>query len=185
MPRDLNTKNAEQAQAEKLTTILLADLHFTELATYVTTAPFNILVNANNYLGVGSFGSASAIHEVGDVRSTGVSLTLSGIDPSLVSIALNENYQGKKAIIYIGFLNEDENLVARPSIIYRGMMDVMSVQLGEQSSVSLTIESRSVALLRAKDIKFNNADQQHLFENDKALEFVEEMVEKEIVWNAS
>lgn len=182
MTRDISAPNEAVLNDDVIRPIVLAKLEFGGGTVYVNNSPIMLTFGGNNYDGVGNFGGVSKVSETASIQSTSLELSLSGVDPALVSIALNENYQGKKATVYLGFLDSDFALVDDPTLIFKGRMDTMPIKLDKESVVGLTIESRLADLFRPRVIRFNNAEQQQLFPGDKGLEFVEEMVEKEIAW---
>ena len=58
----------------------------------------------------------------------------------------------------------------------------MDVQLGKTATVQLSIQSRLVDWDKARIRRYTNEDQQNFFSGDKGLEFVSQMVEKDLVW---
>ncbi|MCH8035958.1 MAG: VWA domain-containing protein [Proteobacteria bacterium] len=53
---------------------------------------------------------------------------------------------------------------------------------GETATVTVTVESRLIAWERAKIRRYTNEDQQQRFSGDKFLEFVNQTMDKEILW---
>ena len=182
MTRDVDALNATESAASVARPVVFAKLDFATAPVYVNTSHMTLTFGDNDYLGVGNFGGVSAITETADTQATGIELSLSGVDASLLSIALNEDYQGRGAEIYLGFLDTGYSLIADPDLVFRGRMDIMPISIGEAAEIKLTVESRLADLLRPRVILFNNSDQQDIYPADKGLEFVEEMVEKQIVW---
>ena len=61
-------------------------------------------------------------------------------------------------------------------------MDTMPIEVGAQASIQLTVESRLVDWERPRDRRFNHPDQIAEYPDDKGLEYVAQMAEKELVW---
>jgi hypothetical protein len=143
----------------------------------------DITWGGDTYTGVGSLGSVGVSEEVSDLSNTPLNLTLSGIPNDLISILLNEYYQGRRATLYLGYLDmTTRQLVADPIILYRGLIDTADIQQDKTCTVTLSVQSRfaawDVPLIR----RYNNADQQARYPGDKGLQFVEQAVDKQIIW---
>ena len=106
----------------------------------------------------------------------------SGIPPSYLSIALGDDYQGRDVKIYTGLLDEGHQLIADPALVFQGRMDYMSIAMAETATIAITAENHLANWNRPRVRRFNDKDQQDKYPGDLGLEFVEQMVEAEIVW---
>ncbi len=140
--------------------------------------------NSNTYSGVGSLGVIEAIEETTDLKATGIRMTLSGVASSLISVALDEDYQGRTLRAYLCFFDTDHVLIGDAVLMFAGRMDVMTiVDTGDEASIQLTAESRAVDLERVGEaFRYTDEDQQRLFTGDLGCRFVEELVDKSIAW---
>ena len=84
--------------------------------------------------------------------------------------------------MYLGFLDANYALVADPFVAFKGRMDSMDIELGKTASIQIGIESRLVDWDKARIRRYTNEDQQNYFAGDKGLEFMSEMVDKQLVW---
>lgn len=134
------------------------------------------------FLGVGSLGKISPLEEGDDLRARGFSLSLSGIPPEMLSLSLQESYQGRRASIWIAVLNSDYQLVANPIGPWIGRIDTQDGELGETATVTINVESRLIDWERPRIRRYTDADQQLAYPGDRGCEFVSQMVEKELVW---
>ncbi|MFQ5535577.1 MAG: hypothetical protein ACE5EM_12240 [Sphingomonadales bacterium] len=133
--------------------------------------------------GVGDLGSIDAVAETADRRENGMQLTLSGIDPDLLTSALEENYQGRSAKLWIAFLDASHQVIGEPVSVFGGIMDVMSAADGDETgALSVQCESRDVQTRRSSTSLLTDQEQQRLHPGDKGLEFVMELQSKEILW---
>ncbi len=133
------------------------------------------------FFGVGSMGSISLIGESSTLQAQGVELTLSGIPPANIALAF-ENARGRVGKVWVGFFDSDYALVADPIPVFSGLIDNSSMDIGEESTVTIFMESRLINWERIKIRRYTNEDQQQRFPGDKFLEFVNQVVEKEILW---
>jgi len=165
--------------------LVLVEMEFSGGTTRACNAGYNFVWGGHTWIGVGNLGKIGAIQEGKDLQMYGCSLELSGIPPEMVAIALNNEYQGNPATIWFAPLDENYTILADPIIVFKGRMDTMPIELGETATIQLTIESRLVDWERPRISRYNDVDQQKLHPGDKGLEFIAQMVEKELVWGGS
>ena len=108
-------------------------------------------------------------------------MSLSGIPASHISAAF-ENAQRRAGKVWVGFLDSSYALVSDPVLVFSGLVDNSSITLGETATVTIFLESRLITWERVKIQRYTNESQQQLFAGDKFLEFVNQMVEKELIW---
>jgi hypothetical protein len=174
MTRTITTNSNNAAQAAHVRMCLLAKLEFDSATIYVNNADRTIVFGGNSYLGIGDFGTLSNVEESSILSAARVNLTLSGVNPSMVSIAFNEQYQGRGATIYMAFFDDNYVLVADPMVIFKGTMDNMNIKLGAEGMITLSVISRMDDWSKAKIRRYNNEDQQSIYVGDKGLEFAEQ-----------
>jgi hypothetical protein len=140
----------------------------------------------DTYTGVGRLGSVSTADEVSDLSLTTIKLTLSGLPNDLTSILFNQQYQGRTATLFIGYLNPAfPVLVDDPMILYRGLIDTANFATDKNFSITLSIGSRFSAWSSPNIRRYNNADQQGRFPADKGLQFIEQTTNKTIIWGGA
>jgi hypothetical protein len=139
--------------------------------------------DSKTWSGVGYFLGMTPISETTELRAEGVQISLSGIPSSLLSTALNDNYQGRACNIWLGFLNDDKTIIADPVKVLTGRMDDMKIDEGpETSKITLSVENILIDLNR-KDTKRSNHESQQLdYPGDLAYEFQTANVDKKITW---
>lgn len=117
--------------------------------------------NGEVYSGVGNLGGVSSYTETTELKANGMSFTLSGVPSSLISLALQEEFQQRRATLWLGFFDDSVSpgLLDDPIIIFRGRMDTMDIVRGaETSSVSISAESIFIALERAPMRRYMSED---------------------------
>lgn len=154
----------------------------TRLWTGVGDIAFEAGSGSETFTGAGDLATVSAIEETNDIESSNASFSLSGINSSLISLALSENYQGRDATLYLGLLSSGA-VVADPYILFRGKMDTMDiVDSGETASIQVKAQNRLVALQKAKPRRFTQEDQKLVDSTDIGLAFVNDLQDKTITW---
>lgn len=184
--RDITSTTAAAAAASTIHPVLFAKLQLDSGDILAHTELGDIAFGGDTYIGVGKFGGITPADEVSDLSRTPISLTLSGIPNDLISILLNENYQGRRATIYLGYLDlTTRALVDTPVILYRGNIDTGDIQRDKNCTVTLSVESRFAQWETPLVRRYNNADQQNRYPADKGFEYAEQATDKQIFWGGT
>ena len=169
-------------RSDNVPLLVLVELDFAGGVVRCCNAGYNFVWDGQVWTGLGNLGGISGASEGQDLQMYGITLTLSGVPPELVAVALGSGYQGRDATIWLATLNSDYSILTDPVIIFRGRMDTMPVEIGQEATIQLTIESRLVDWERPRIRRYNHADQITEYPTDKGFEFVPQMSEREIVW---
>jgi hypothetical protein len=147
-------------------------LDFTSGMVRVHDGIGSISWGGNTYDGVGTLGGVEQVDESVDVIARPLSLTLSGVETSLVSTAMTETYQNRTVTIYLGFLDETTNAVIdTPEVSWEGRMNQMSISSSEGGAViKLSCEHRLRREMRIA--RYTNEDQQLLHSGDRFFDLV-------------
>lgn len=182
MARNITVAALTAASAANVRPVSFVRLAYDSGTIFVSSAAMDFTFNSETYLGLGNVGSITSIEESAEVKANGMALTISGVPSDFISDSLNEDYQGRDARVYLGFLDDNLQLIADPMLAFRGRMDTQDISLGQTATISLTLESRLIDWDRPRIRRYTNEDQQNEYPSDKGLEFVSQMVEKEINW---
>jgi hypothetical protein len=160
----------------------LAEFEFASGDVYFTNSPTTVTWSGKTYVGLGNLSNVEPIKESVDLQAIGLKFILSGANSTIANIALTEHVQGKLAFLYVAFMN-DGLIIGDPVLEFAGRVDNMVVTESEGStSIQLAVESRMADWARPNVRRFNSTDHKEDYPNDKFFDFVENMVEKEIVW---
>ena len=152
------------------------DLAFSGGNVTVWTGLGNITFASTTFVGTG---------ESGAVQANGLNINFNGLDSTLVSTALTENYQGRSAIVYMGSLTSAYQVVADPYVLFKGRMDTMDIaDDGQRADIQISCESRLIDLGRPRVRRYTQVDQQTEFPDDAGLDFISSLQEKSIRWSA-
>jgi hypothetical protein len=163
--------------------LMLVDLEFGSGTLYLCNASYNFDWNGHTYLGAASCGTIEEIPEPSDLSMSGIKMTLSGVDPAKVTIALDEHYQGQPVTIRLAPLDDDYQVIDDPVIVFVGRMDVMEVVIDKTAVITVTAESRLTDWNRASIRRYNHEDQTSVHPTDMFFQYVPQMIEKELLWN--
>lgn len=162
-------------------------------------------INGEAYIGVGTLLGISSVEETSELYATGASVSLSGVPSDMIALALTEQYQGRKAYIYLGVTGgvgdwvildakwndggawndvqvwQDSGLSA--SQIYSGYIDQMNIdEQSDTSVISMTIESKLIDLERVRVYNYTSATQKAEYPADKGFDFVDSLQGKTYNW---
>jgi len=206
MSRNLNLSTISDINKDTVNPFFAAELQFdgNNLIRMWTGQGTLVLADGSQWVGLGQLLSISAIEETSEMAVKGATLTLSGVPQSLLSLALSNPYQGRVCRIYFGTFTIGQLLQQSSSYIllqdgsridlqsgaessfseiFSGYMDQMNVDEGpESSTIELTVENKLIDLERARTARFTNFYQKSVYPNDKGLEFVEDLQDRQIPW---
>ena len=139
-------------------------------------------INSQTYTGTGNLLTIDGLEEVSDLSARGTTLTLNGLDSTIVSYALTEEYQGRLVTIYWGVGSDTVE-------VFSGFMDKMTIQdAGETSTISLTVESRLIVLERNSVRRYTRESHaavrtsKSLTGDDTFFDWTTQLQDKQIVW---
>ncbi len=137
-----------------------------------------------NFLGKGGSLAFSFPSETVEQRATSGTVTLGGLDPSILAIADTENYQGRRITIWTGAFDTTTGaLIADPTIEFRGLMDTMEpTDDGSTATIVLGVVSRAAAFDRPSLRRYTPEDQALRDPTDKGFDFVAGLQDKVITW---
>ncbi|CAN5264128.1 hypothetical protein BH10PLA2_BH10PLA2_00720 [soil metagenome] len=182
MTRNLDSATETASQQPTISPIALVKLEFDSGDVRFHTWLGDITYDGEVYTGAGQLGFIGPIDEDSDLTRNTMEIGLRGIPSDIIAIVLGENFQGRPATIYFGYLDSSTmQLVGEPAP-FTGKMDYPTIRIGQQCQVRLMIEDEFAILDKPKARRYNNADQQARFPGDLGLEFVEQSTEKSIYW---
>ena len=124
-----------------------------------------------------------AVEETSEIKATNLNVALSGLDSSILTAALNANYQNRLFTCFLGMLNESYGLVNNAYQLFQGRMDSMTINdSGEEVIISLSVESRLIDLEKPNETRYTSEEQKRLFSGDLGLDFVTDLQDKDINW---
>ena len=187
MSRDFPTNVADALVAQHVATVTFVKLEFASATLYLHNSIGTYTWESQDWLGVGDLGDISAIEEGAEISPYKITLSLSGIDSTISNAALNEDYYMRPVTLYIGALDADDDLLADPTEVWAGFMDLMTVSLGEQGGdeIALIAESELAKFDRASNLKYTDANQQAVHSGDLFFGFLKDIEGAKIQWGTA
>lgn len=183
MARDITSGFQTEIEAKELNAGILIHLEFDSGDIFIHSGYGDLEWNGNTFLGAGHLLAIEPIQESSVIKAIGTTLVLAGVDPALLSIALQENYQGKNVYIWFAVQDADRALINDPYMIFKGTADVMRIQVEEETAqISVTVENELIDLFKPRERNYTPEDQKTVYPSDKGLDHIKSIQDAEIVW---
>ena len=183
MTRSLTTALKNETLASEIQPIFLVSLNFSSGFVRMWSGIGDLTWDSKLWTGTGTLLSLDAIQESTDISAHGISLNLNGIPSALIETILTEHYQGRSAIVYIAALNSSLAIIADPYILWKGRMDTMVIQDGDETAmITMSAENRLIDLERQRERRYTDQDQKNVYPSDKGLEHVAAQLDRELNW---
>ena len=135
-------------------------------------------IESNTYTGAVSLLSISGLDEVADLSAKSITVTLSGLDETVLALALAEPYQRRKLRVLFGVVGNSASVE-----LFAGQMNTMTIEdSGETSTVSILVDSKLVELERASNRRYTSESQKSRHSGDTFFDYVALLQDKQLVW---
>lgn len=181
MTKDIPASIVTESQKNAVRNILLLKLEFDSGDVRVHSNLGDVTFNSEVYQGVGTLGTIGGMQENAELSSSQISVSLSGVNNALLSLFLSDDFHGRPATVYFGFMDSSGVLI-NAFIIFNGFMDTDSIVSGENSTITLKINNNLSLWDRKKLTLNNNEDHQKDFPGDDFFEFVTDLRFKNYAW---
>ena len=175
MSRNLPTNTANAIASQHVgEEIMFAKLEFPDGTLYLHTSLGTYTWGGQDWSGVGSWGGIEGIEEAQQISSYSATLTLSGLDSTLLNEALSQDYFMRPVTIYFGVANENDVLVDTPTQIWAGFCDSLQLSVGADGGdvIRLVCESELVQFERSANLRYSDNAQQNVHSGDTFFQFL-------------
>jgi len=204
--RDISTAISDILNGSSLTPFFAITMVLDSGTINMWTGIGDLVTDTATYSGVGTMLDIGQIDETAEMSASGATVVLSGIPSSMLSLALDEQYQGRVATIMFGvtsftasswaisngFWNDakvwldseiwyDSNYQIMD--VFSGYLDQMNIsESSDTCTISVSIESKLIDLERPRIFRYNSASQKSLYPSDLGFDFVESLQNKQFTW---
>lgn len=184
MPRiDATDTFIAALQANLLRPAVFVSAAFASATLYLWSGRGSVTWNGHTWLGVGTMGSIAPVEEGSTVEARGTTLTLSGIDVTVLGDSLTDLRQGLPVTVWFALFDDTLALIPNPVIAFQGRMDQPTISHdGQTCTIQINCESRLMDLNTPAERRYTNEDQQRDYPNDRGFEFVNSIQEVTIYW---
>jgi len=186
MSRNLSSAMQSAVEADVVRPIVLVTCAFDSGDLNLWNGIGTLTVSSVDYVGAGTLLNIGEIAESSELQANGITVTLSGITDPLLAKARDEDYQGRELTVKLGAMDASNGVITNPVTVFSGFMDTMVINdSSETATIQVNVENRLIEFERTRIRRYTAEDQKIDYPNDKGLEFVAEMAEKEIAWGRS
>ena len=180
MVRAMTAAMAAELAKPKPRSFLLVELDFPTAPLRLTNRRFDVTFNGDLYLGNGELVEVSEIEETTEVSPAGLTITLAAT-ATLRNIVATEFFQGRRARLWLGFMDAAGAVIAAPIPLAGGAMDSADyVDDQEEPTLRLAIVTALRDLTIARERRWSSEDQKAVFPGDTGLRYVEAIQDFEI-----
>ena len=181
MSRSLPAALATEFGKDQLELFYAVELAFSSGTIRFWTGYGEIEADGETWSGSGPVMQISSSTENTDLSANGLQLTFSGLNTTVVSFVLGENYRGRIAKVYIGAFVD--NVATDLYQIWAGRIDTMTiVENGQTATVQIAIENILIDLERPRLRMYTDEEQKTRYPGDQSLSAVAGLQDRQIVW---
>jgi hypothetical protein len=183
MARSLLSTAQAQLIARNVRLLFLFPLEFADGTLYLHTALGDITWSGHTWHGAGPLLSMGQMSEGSDVQAEGITLTLSGIDPTMLAECRDQAKTGGWAQLFLAFLDDSGAIVPDPIPLYGGLIDEPKFSIDvPTSTVTIVIENRLSDLKRSRGGRYTDQDQRQRDPTDISLKWVSYLQDQHFEW---
>ena len=177
MPRDINTITQTELSKGLVLPALFFRGDFLVINIRVWNGYNDFVLLGETYTANGVFLGVSNIQEVGAIVSSGFSVSLSGIDDSVISTILQAGNKKLLGKVYLCFLDlADHSIVGEPIILCSGFLSESKIENNPEGvNVNLQYENESIFFKDDSKHKYTHEGQRAFYSNDDGFEYVSYM----------
>lgn len=166
MARNISAAYITEVTAKQLRPIFLVKLAFDSGDLNLWNGIGDFTFEGDTYTGAGDLGNIGEMTETGDIKATGLSFSLSGVNSAILSSAQNEDFQERSAKVWMIVL-DDNNAIIDSFLVFDGRMDTMIIEEGGFTDIiTVTAETVLISLERPNERRYTPEDQKKEFPND-------------------
>lgn len=186
MARDLTAGVITETDAAAVRPAVFGKFFYDSGTLFLWTGVGSKVWNGNTYSGLGNLVSIGRIEESQVLKANGIQLGLNGLDSANISLALNENYSGRRVELYFAFLDSAWAVITDPYMFFAGNLDVMEIQddPNGQARILMTAENEMVALFKANGRMYTAEDQKAYYPTDTGLDYIVSIQDADIIWKS-
>ena len=159
MTKNIPASLVAESQKDAVSQIILLKLEFDSGDVRIHTNIGDVIFDSEVYQGVGDLGKITPIEENQELSASSLTVSLSGVNPSLLASFLTEDFHGRPATVFFGFKNSS-NVLIDAFIVFKGFMDSDNIVVGETGTISLKLTNNLALWDRTKLSHYNNEDHQ-------------------------
>jgi len=205
MSRSIDATLRDLLEEKEVQPFFAAQLDLDEGPLRLWTGYGEITIDGNTFIGAGNLLGFSGFEEVNDLSAKSITISLSGLDETVLSLALTEPISNRKVRVYYGatvpsdglgatwdddtfwdddtYWNDDGTRVTYAQQIWTGYANTIPFEDdGQTATVSLSVDSKLVRLNEASNRRYTHESQQARHPGDTFFSFVADLQDKDVAW---
>lgn len=181
--RQIDTKTAVKLAEDHQNIVFAIKAEFDTDDILLHTSLGDLVIDGETYEGAGELLAISEIEDSNDLKSAGVTFSITGMDEQVLGYALTENYQNRPITLLMAFLSGGTDQVVASMVLYKGRMVQMNISDDPNgASIVLQTENRLMDLRRPSNYRYTKESQASLYANDSSLNEVAKIQDMKINW---
>lgn len=173
----------DSMEQPSVTMIIAVAIYFDSGTTRVHSGTGVLSIDGQTFVGVGNLGDVGGVTEENTTSASTMSLTLSGLDMTLVGQTLNENCVGRDVKCYIATMNE-RGQVTNANVLFEGFISDTAMQAGTTNAITYTVSNIFEKWSSGIPDRYTDESQQRLHPGDRFFRYVAQMAERSIYWGS-
>ncbi len=167
MPRTIDNDTKLESKKNVIQQVALVEILHSVAPIRLHTGIGDLVHDSNTYQGVGTLGAISAISENVSMAASGMNLSLSGIDNSLISTFQRKDIHNSDVTLWHGYFNNSTGALLVPVMIFNGFVNNTNINIGDKTSViSVNIINEITRWQKNTPKRFNDQSQKSDYPND-------------------
>ena len=184
----IDTRSALRLVEETQQAVFAIKAEFDTSTVLLHSGLGDLTINSETYTGAGTLLGISDIEDANDLKSSGVTFQLSGMNATVLGYALNENLQNRNITLFLAFLSAGTDHVEGFMTLYKGRMISSSIADTTDQGVIVTLqtENRLLDLDRTSNFRYTKESQIALNPSttDTGFDAVDKLQDIEISWGS-
>ena len=179
----IDSSIADYLAADHQVLFLAVKAEFDTETIRVWSGDYDLSISGDSYTGVGTLLNISNIEDTLELKSSGLSVALAGMDATVLNLALTENYQNRFITVFLGYLSGGTDTVVGKMTLFKGRMQSMAINDDPNgSTITIDAENRLIDLERPSNLRYTKESQKFIDSTDTCFNRVASLQDKEIIW---
>ena len=171
--RIFSSETLAALQADSATErVFLLKLDFSSGPIYMSTGSRDLVHDGQTWEAVGGGLTIGSVEESGDLKGQGIDLVISGVDPTLISVLLGQDFRGREVRVWQAILDPVSGTVVEAIDLFDGLqLDGYEIEekISRDGQMTATIRTRGrhrLSVPEFRGIKANVHSHQEHFPGD-------------------